>query len=103
MSREGLLHAALAPAQGARLVDTALGDRQRIAVVLQAAALLSHLRRAGWRLASDLGRAWLREDQVLCGVAVEPGVAEDWGALLRALLASLFAGGADVGRGAGRR
>ena len=98
-----LLHAALAPARGARLAETALGDRQRIAVVLQAAALLSHLRRAGWRLASDLGAAWLRDDEVLCGVAVETGASEDCGAPLRALLASLFAGGADVGRGAGRR
>jgi DNA-binding NtrC family response regulator len=98
-----LVHPALAPAQGARLADAALGERQRIAVVLQAAALLSHLRRAGFRLAADLGGARLGDDGLLCGVAVEPGSTEDWGAPLRALLASLFAGGTDVGRGAGRR
>jgi len=98
-----LLHPTLAPARGSRLAKAALNDRQRLAVVLQAAALLSHLRRAGWRLAGDLNAASVGEDEVLCGVAVEPGTVDDWGAPLRSLLASLFAGGADVGRGAGRR
>ncbi len=98
-----LIHAGLAQARGPCLGTAALNDRQRLAVLLQAAAVLSHLRRAGWRLTGDLAHASLGEDEMLCGVGVEPGTADDWGAPLRALLASLFAGGGDVGRGAGRR
>ncbi|HXT52171.1 MAG TPA: sigma 54-interacting transcriptional regulator, partial [Thermoanaerobaculia bacterium] len=98
-----LLHPALSPPQGSNLADAELGDRQRVAVLLQAAAVLSHLRRAGWRLAGDLAGATLRDDGVLCGVAAEPGSADDWGPPLRAVFAALFGDGGEVGRGAGRR
>src|SRR6185436_17402003 len=47
--------------------------------------------------------ATLRDDGVLCGVAAEPGSADDWGPPLRAVFAALFGDGGEVGRGAGRR
>ena len=98
-----LLHPALLPPQGAPLTGAKLGDRQRLAVVLQAAALLSHLRRAGWRLVGDLTAGWVREGELLCGVSVEAVPSEQWGGPLRGLLAALFAAGGEVGRGGGRR
>jgi DNA-binding NtrC family response regulator len=98
-----LLHPALAPARGARLAKAELGDRQRVAVLLQAAALLSHLRRAGWRLAGDLRTTCVGDDDLLCGVVAEPGSAEDWGAPLRTVFAALFGEAGEVGRGPGRR
>ncbi|HEV8630589.1 MAG TPA: sigma 54-interacting transcriptional regulator, partial [Thermoanaerobaculia bacterium] len=98
-----LLHPALLAPQGAPLAKAPLGDRQRVAVLLQSAALLSHLRRAGWRLAGDLAAGWVRDGELLCGVAVRPGAAREWGSPLRALLSSLFAAGGEVGRGGGRK
>src|SRR5262245_26107747 len=91
-----LLHPALAPPEGPRLADAELNDRQRVAVLLQAAALLSHLRRAGWRLVGDPAGATLRDDEVLCGVDAEPGAADEWGVPLRAVFAALFGDGGEV-------
>ncbi len=98
-----LLHPALGPPAGTPLADATLRDRQRLAVLLQGAALLSHLRRAGWRLAGELTAGWVRDGELLCGLAAVRGTAEDWGRPLRALLAALFAAGGEVGRGDGRR
>src|SRR5262245_13970628 len=98
-----LLHRALGPPQGTPLTRAPLGDRQRVAVVLQGASLLSHLRRAGWRLSGDLAAGWVCDGELLCGLAAAPGKMKECGAPLRALLATLFASGAEVGRGDGRR
>ena len=98
-----LVHPALGPAAGTPLTRAPLGDRQRLAVVLQGAALLSHLRRAGWRLGGDLAAGWVRDGELLCGLSAAPGKMKECGAPLRALLATLFASGAEVGRGGGRR
>src|SRR5262249_22909464 len=88
-----LLHSALGPATGAPLRAAALGDRERVALLLQGAALLSHLRRAGWRLTSELAAGWVRDGELLCGVGAKPGVTREWGTPLRGLLATLFAEG----------
>jgi hypothetical protein len=45
-----VLHPALATAAAAPLPAARLTDRQRLAVLLEGAALLSLLERAGWRL-----------------------------------------------------
>ena len=98
-----LLHPALLPPEGVPLARARLDDRQRLAVVLQAAALLSHLRRAGWRLGGDFAAGWIRDGELLCGIAVEAVASDQGGAALRGLLAALFSAGGQVGRGGGRR
>ena len=98
-----LRHPALSPASGAPLASAQLGDRQRVAVVLQAAALLSHLRRAGWRLGGDLGDGWVRDGETLCGLAASPGAPDETRGRLRCLLGALFGPGELAGRGDGRR
>ena len=98
-----LVHPALGAAAGAPLAAAALGDRQRVAVVLQAAAVLAHLRRAGWRLQTDLAQARVRDGELLSGLAAAPGPSDDVRGALRGLLAALFGPGEMAGRGDGRR
>ncbi len=75
--RERLFHAALdsAPGDGPGLpvAEARLSDRQRVAVVLQAASLLSHLEVAGCRLASGWDSARVDARGLLRDVAGENG------------------------------
>jgi DNA-binding NtrC family response regulator len=108
-----LLHPALCAPADTPLAGAALGDRQRIAVLLQAAALLSHLHAAGWHLVGELASGSVRDGERLCGLRAEPGAgrasARAGGAgehtrrQLLSLLGTLFGPGEPVGRGEGRR
>jgi DNA-binding NtrC family response regulator len=96
-----LVHVALQPLEGERLSEARLLDRERIAVVLQGAALLSHLEIAGWHLVEDWNEARI-VDRAL-RVAVSPGRAENGAReALRQLLTILF-GSEIAGRGEARR
>ncbi|HVS01530.1 MAG TPA: sigma 54-interacting transcriptional regulator [Thermoanaerobaculia bacterium] len=100
-----LRHPALAPAAGSAVAAARLGDRQRLAVLLQAAALLAHLRHAGCSLADGFRSAVVAAGGRLSGVAVVAGGSrEPPQRPLRELLAALFgADGAVAGRGDARR
>lgn len=98
-------HPTLAPPAGRPLGTAELSDRARVAVVLQAAALLSLLERAAWHLERPFGQGHVTPDGALSGLAVRPGrggrpVAER----LAELVGELFDGEAGVvGRGEARR
>ncbi len=107
-----LLHAALETAPGGRgclpLAEARITDRQRIGIVLQGAALLSHLEQGGWHLPAGWQGAWATPQGLLRGVAALPGrnghPAAEARPLLCDLLGLLF-GGSDglPGRGEARR
>ncbi len=98
-------HEALCAGHGRRPSAARLTDRQRLAVVLQAAGLLSHLEHAGWRLRRGWTGAEVDERGRLCSVAAAPGrPAAPPQSRLRELLLALFGGTRSVaGRGQARR
>lgn len=100
-----LNHGALAAVDGDAPRKARLSDRQRLAVVLEAAALLGHLQRAGRRLAGGWNGVRITVDGRLAGVATEPGAeVEPAQNHLTALLLRLFGAEETVaGRGAARR
>ncbi len=71
----GLAHPALAEG-GRPLGGAQLSDRQRMALLFQGVALLSHLRRAGWDLTSGWGLARVDDAAVLRGLSARPAPAQ---------------------------
>ncbi len=100
-----LEHPALEGREGVAIDESPLTDRQRIAVVLQAAGLLSLCEVAGWRPASDWASARVDADGLLVGIEVEAGPLGSGGpARLAALLRTLFRTRDGIaGRGEARR
>jgi len=104
-SADRIEHPTLEPAAGRPLRAAELSDRARVAVLLQAAALLSLLERAAWRLEGEFVQGHVAPDGALTGLAARPGrsgrpVAER----LVELVGELFDGGVGVaGRGEARR
>ncbi len=97
------LHPALGPAGERPLPHGARTDQERLAVLLQAAALLWHLDRAGWALADGWRGAALDAEGRLTGLTARPGASRtEPQELLRALLVILF-GDPVAGRGEARR
>src|SRR5262245_13690720 len=95
------------PASGAvPLAEARLTDRQRLGVVLQAAALLAHLEEIGWHLPEGWAEARIAGAGALLLPEPRPGrssvPAQE---LLRSLLSLLFSdpGAAPSGRGEARR
>ncbi len=90
---------------GEPLAGVELTDRARIAVLLQAAALLSLLDRAAWRLPDGFGPAHVTACGELTGLVALPGrCGRPVQELLAELVAELFDGDAGVvGRGEARR
>ncbi len=80
-----------------------LTDKQRLAVVMQAAGLIAHLRTAGWKLVGDLSQGRI-EDGLLVGLSAQPGTDPTPEHLrLRAFLLVLFQCDSEiVGRGKAR-
>ena len=104
-AERALLHPALEAAEGIALDRARLTDRQCLAVVLQAAALLSHLEHGGWFLPESWEATRLTEDGLLKVTSVRRGRSGDLvHASLRRLLGILFrTEGAIAGRGEARR
>ncbi len=101
-----LLHPALEEASGVALAEAQLSDRQRLAVVLQGAALLVHLERAGWRLDGGWDHATVTAEGRLQIVESGPGrLSELPQVLLLDLLRRVFrsSDGSIAGRGEARR
>ena len=101
-----VLHACLEPLPGAvPLAEARLIDRQRLAVLLQAAGLLSTLERAGWRIA-DWGAARVSPEGRLTVEGEEPGRPRPAQETLYGLLERLFGGVESArlpGKGAARQ
>ena len=68
-----LRHPALEPAGGEDLESARLTDRQRVSILLQAAALLSHLDFGGWRLPHDWAGAMVDGTGRLRSIRAEAG------------------------------
>jgi DNA-binding NtrC family response regulator/tetratricopeptide (TPR) repeat protein len=87
------------------LAEARLSDRQRLAVVLQGAALLAHLEHACWHLPDGFEPAGLVGPGVLVVPEAQPGRGSVLAqVLLRELLLTLFSDrGGVLGRGEGRR
>ncbi len=102
---ERLVHPALELAPAVALGEARLSDRQRVGVVLQGAALLSHLDAAGWHLSRGWAGAGLGPGGELCGLAAAAGRRRVLcQRRLGELVDALFGTGAEVaGRGAARR
>jgi len=102
---EGLVHPALAPAAGRPPGEAPLSDRARLAVLLQAAGLLSLCEAAGWSLARGWSGAAVDRAGILSGLAARPGSSRQSAQeLLRGLLLALFRGAQRIaGRGEARR
>ena len=66
-------HTALESSQGDPLGQVCLTDRERLAMVLQAAALLSHLEAGGWCLESGWEASLVDRQGLLRGVPVSVG------------------------------
>ncbi len=101
-----LRHPSLVPAPGAlSLADARLTDRERLALLLQGAALLAHLRHAGWALHDGWRSAAVAPAGRLVVAGAGPGKSRRLPQeLLRELLASLFGAGESIaGRGEARR
>jgi DNA-binding NtrC family response regulator len=101
----GVDHVALVDAEGSDLGSASITDRQKLAVLLQASGLLSHLSHAGWRLERGWCGARVTPAGALCGVRVAAGshraLPQDH---LLGLLELLFeARGGIPGRGEARR
>ncbi len=107
MSRlaDHLSHPALELTPVAALGEARLRDREKVGVVLQGAALLSHLDAAGWYLERGWIGAGVGTGGELCGVAAVPGRRRVLcQKRLAELVEALFGSGAEVaGRGAARR
>ena len=111
----GLLHPALLDCPGAvPLAAARWTDRQKVAALLQASALLAHLERTGWHLAVGFRGARVGPDGrlVIAGMAGIAGIAgiaggrSPWPSqeLLRDLLGMLFGSAVAIpGRGEARR
>jgi two-component system NtrC family response regulator len=103
----GVVHSCLAsPARSLALAEARLTDRRKVAVLLEGAALLSLLDRAGWRLAAGWeGARVTPEERLAVGAdAAVPGrTSLPAQQALLALAARLFGDGAPVGRGEARR
>jgi two-component system NtrC family response regulator len=100
-----LRHPALEGGEGTPLAAAPLNDRQRLAVVLQGAALVAHLAHAGWHLAAGWRGARVGAGGLLRVDAVRPGPAPvvPQEQMLE-LLALLFGSAEGVsGRGEARR
>ena len=98
-------HPALVTRPGAaELASAELSDRERLQVLFQAAALLAHLERAGWRLRGGWEEARVDGEGLLRNVAAEPGrprmPAET---RLRRVTELLFGEDTVAGRGEARR
>lgn len=87
-----------------RLADAEMTDRTRLALTLQAAALIAHLNAAGWKLVGGLDRGGV-VDGILIGLRAQPGRDEKPAhQRLRQFLLQLFSSDSEiVGRGQGRR
>lgn len=98
-------HPVLLASGGRPLREAELSGQQRLAVVLQAAGLLSLLARAGWHIRQRLVTAGVDDRGRLCGVAVAPGHphALPQQELRRLLLEVLGTEGRIAGRGEARR
>lgn len=96
-------HPALDPPVGRSPQDPGLADRERVAVLFQATALLAHLEAAGWRLATAWSEARVGAHGALSGLAAVPGRGgEPASGCLVDLISRLF-GPALAGRGPARR
>jgi DNA-binding NtrC family response regulator len=92
-----LRHTALESSHGDRLAEVCLNGRERVAIVMQAAALLSHLSSAGWCLASDWSCLRVDRKGVLRGAHAKRELASGTPqAQLSSLMRSLFGGEARV-------
>ena len=93
--------AALETRDGRPLVDAQMPGSARLSVLLQAAALLSHLERAGWWLTDGWSGAQVDRRAVLCAVGAAAGLRPVPGEhLLADLLGDLFGGAGELaGRG----
>jgi DNA-binding NtrC family response regulator/tetratricopeptide (TPR) repeat protein len=100
-----LLHPSLESSGGEALESAHLTDRQRVSVLLQAAALLSHLDFGGWRLSRGWTGARVDGDGRLCSVKAESGRDGQLPqTLMRDLALALFQGETTIsGRGQARR
>ncbi len=103
-----LLHPALESDGGTPLEQAQLTDRERLAVMLQGAALLAHLEHGGWFLPHGWAPARIRGDAILAAGSALPGRgAELPQVLLLGLLRRLFRARDDrdeiAGRGEARR
>jgi DNA-binding NtrC family response regulator len=103
----GVLHPCLnSPARSIALAEARLTDRRRVAVLLEAAGLLSVLDRAGWRLAVDWDAARIAPTgELVVGIegAVPGRSARPAQEILLDLLRRLFGDGAAPGPGEARR
>lgn len=91
-------------AESVLLADAEMTDRTRLALTLQAAALIAHLNAAGWKLLGGLERGAV-VDGILIGLHAQPGRDEiPAHQRLRQFLLHLFSSDSEiVGRGQGRR
>ncbi|HEX4498105.1 MAG TPA: sigma 54-interacting transcriptional regulator [Thermoanaerobaculia bacterium] len=103
----GVVHPCLAaPARSIALAEARLTDRRKVAVLLEAAGLLSLLDRAGWRLAVewDAARIAPTGELVMGADGAAPGrSSRPAQEILLGLLQRLFGEGAAVGPGEARR
>ncbi|HEX4956068.1 MAG TPA: sigma 54-interacting transcriptional regulator [Thermoanaerobaculia bacterium] len=99
-----LAHRAFEPRPAVSLAHASLTDRARLALLLQGAALLSHLDRVGWCLPGGWAEAAVAADGTLCLPSPAPG-RSPWFAQqqLRNLVAELFGSEEIAGRGEARR
>lgn len=104
MPAQDLRHLALGESPATRLSESRGTDRERLALLLQGAALLAHLERAGWHLARGFKEAGVDGGGLLRVPQARPGrpgaLAQD---LLRDLADRLFGEGPVAGRGVARR
>ncbi|MFN7943558.1 MAG: sigma 54-interacting transcriptional regulator [Thermoanaerobaculia bacterium] len=98
-------HPALADLPGQPPEAAVLSDHDRLAVLLEAAAVLSLLGAAGWHLPRGLAPARIDGEKRLRGLAASPGVERRFAQVeLRGLLLRLFRGERTIaGRGPARR
>ncbi len=97
------IHSTLCPISGAPLETARLSDRQRLAVVLQGAALLAHLQGTGWNLPEGWTGARVSAEGRLGGLTASPGWLGPVQELLRNLLFRCFSESGVRGRGEARR
>ncbi len=103
--RPAFVHPAFDNAVGVALDQAQLSDQQRLGLVLQGAALLSHLEHGGWFLPAGWDGAWVLEDGSLRVASARRGRSEQLVQVaLRRLLLQLFrSDGSIAGRGEARR
>ncbi len=98
-------HRCLEDGSGVALTSARLTDRQRLAVVLQGAALIAHLEQVGWHLPAGWQQVQISgAGELRTGRAAPGRQAERPQELLRRLLGRVFrSSGAIAGRGQARR